>query len=230
MFHSKTYIQWFWYDAFLLFLHMLYIQAVLKHYWHAKTAYKIHSPFLSSFIVNVLEDNKPLYSSDTLKNPAQSSGYSLNEHTLRSHPLKLYTLKFLFRFSKWYQADETTEIGAASPINNLYLSGRKPDSKLAQTSQKKRHLFVVHHSEMSTVLCESFMKSLQEKSEDEYALIITGIYNNKTTNILWKKLCSCITGSFFIETNNMGLIIQQNQPFPIHVHLIHRKYKPYQLY
>lgn len=208
---------------------MLYIPAVLKHYWQAKTAYKTHSPFLSAFIENVLEDNTQLDSFDTLKNLTHPSGDNSYD-TLRSQTLSQNSLQFLFRFSNWYQADETAEIGAVSPISSLYLLGINPDSKLSQLSHKKRQLFVVYLSEMSSLKSESVGNIIQEKSGNEYALIVTGIYSSKANNLFWKKLRSSITGSFIIEANNMGLIIQQNQPFPYYVHLIHRKYKPYQLY
>jgi len=123
----KTLNSKIWYDEFLLFLHMLYIPGLLRHYWLAKTAYRVHSPLISSYIEHVLEDKRQFYALELLKKLTRSNslyyskGNNIIEVSTAKFPSNLRQFESLFRFSQWYQGDTIIEIGSQTPMSGLYL-------------------------------------------------------------------------------------------------------------
>ena len=107
----------------------------LKYYFHAKTKYQIHSPFVFDFVENILEDTRYYYYFDaieqyrktmtmtavTIKDRARNSDLSIKNIAQQS-VISKETGQLLFRLVNYYKPKYALEIGTSIGLTTLYES------------------------------------------------------------------------------------------------------------
>ncbi len=116
---------------------------LLLYYWHARTAYSMHSPMLYSFCRQVLDDTRTFYAFIEMElwrkkllvnqteiqrvdlgagNTNQSGGALTISHIAQTSLSQPWKCRYLFRIVLWWKPDLILELGTSLGVSAGYLA------------------------------------------------------------------------------------------------------------
>ena len=95
----------------------------LHHYWSAKTKYQVHSPFVYTFLTEVLEDDRLYYAFKLIQRIAKNTSTPLSAYRSISG-------KIIFRSVLLYRPSHILHISEGYNIAALYHAGPDPSCKV----------------------------------------------------------------------------------------------------